>query len=290
MKAEKVALGDVELSCYVAGSGPVVILAHGFPDEPMTFSAQIDALVAAGYRTVAPVMRGYAPSSEARSGKYDAASIGDDLIALSDHFSPDAKVHLVGHDWGAIATFAAATKAPERLASIVTISVPHLRALLPHYERVEQLERSWYIGLFQLPIVAENELAKNDMALIDKLFRDWSPGYSASPEELDVIKSAIRPRIKPVLAYYRSLIRPKTLFGDSRGRLFARVTVPATHLHGADDGCVGIECCEGAERFHLAGYRFVRIEGAGHFVTREKPIETSTYILDAIRNPPQRGA
>ena len=57
-------------------------------------------------------------------------------------------------------------------------------------------------------------------------------------------------------------------------------------MHGADDGCIGIECCESAEEFHDAGYRFVRFEGAGHFLTREKPAETSAALLEAIRNPP----
>lgn len=288
MRTERVELADVDLACFVAGEGPVVILAHGFPDEPMTFRAQMDALVAAGFRVVAPVMRGYAPSSEAKSGRYDPGTTGDDLVGLAERFSPDAKVHLVGHDWGAVAAFSAAARAPERVATMVTMAVPHMRALLPHYERAEQLQKSWYMGLFQLPIVAENELSKHDLALVDRLFRDWSPGYAATEDELDAVKAAIRPRIKPVLAYYRSLVRPSGWFGDSRARLFAHVTVPTTHMHGADDGCIGIECCEGAESFHDAGYRFVRFEGAGHFLTREQPEATSAALLEAIRNPPNR--
>lgn len=290
MRTERVALADVDLACFVAGEGPVVILAHGFPDEPMTFRAQLDALVAEGFRVVAPVMRGYAPSSESRSGVYDPGSTGDDLIALANTFSPDAKVHLVGHDWGAAAAFSAAAAAPDRIATMVTMAVPHVRALLPHYQRAEQIQRSWYMGLFQLPIVAEKELAKDDFALIDRLFRDWSPGYSPTTDELDAVKEAIRPRIRAVLAYYRSLRSPAGWFGESRSRLFAHVRVPTTHVHGADDGCIGIECCEGAEAYHDAGYRFVRVEGAGHFVTREKPSEISQILLEAIRNPPRADA
>lgn len=283
LRTERVRLPDVDLHCFVVGDGPLAILAHGFPDEPMTYRAQIDALAAGGYRVVAPVMRGYAPSDESRSGRYGICAIGDDLVALADAFSPNSKVHLVGHDWGAIAAFSAAAVAPERFASMVTMAVPHAGALLPHFQRAEQIQRSWYIGMFQLPILAEARLGKDDLALVERLFRDWSPGYEPSVAELDAIKAAIRPRIKAVLAYYRSLRSPTRWFGEDRERMFARVRVPSVHLHGADDGCIGIECCEGAEAFYDADYRFVRVEGAGHFVTREKPDEVSAVLLDTMR-------
>ncbi len=183
MRYQRVALGDVDLHCAIEGEGPLVLLAHGFPDEPMTFQAQMRALSAAGYQVVAPTMRGYAPSSEARSGRYDPTATGDDLLALADYFSKDAKVRIVGHDWGAIAAFSAASVGAHRIEQLVTLAVPHARALLPHFGRSEQLQRSWYIGLFQLPLVAERRLAEDDLALIDRLFADWSPGYSPSEED-----------------------------------------------------------------------------------------------------------
>lgn len=279
MQSERVRLPDVELQCWVAGAGPVVILAHGFPDEPMTFRAQIEALVAAGYRVVAPTMRGYEPSSESSSGRYDPSATGDDLIALADHYSKDEKVRIVGHDWGAIAAFSAAAAAPERISQLVTMAVPHARALLPHFSRSEQIQRSWYIAMFQLPLFAERRLAENDLALVDRLFSDWSPGYAPTEDELAAIKAAIRPRVHAVLAYYRALKSPTRWLGGDRERLFARVRVPAMHLHGADDGCIGIECCEGAEAFYDAGYRFVRLEGAGHFTTREAPEAVNRELI-----------
>lgn len=282
MRATRVRLPDVDLHCFEGGTGPLVLLAHGFPDEPMTYARQLDMLVTAGFRVAAPTMRGYAPSGEPRSGRYTISALGDDLVALAEALSPDAKVHLVGHDWGAIAAFSAAAVAPERFATLTTMAVPHAGALLPHFQRAEQIQRSWYIGMFQLPIIAERRLARDDLALVERLFRDWSPGYEPSVDELDAIKAAIRPRVKAVLAYYRALRSPAGWFGEDRERMFARVEVPALHIHGAEDGCIGIECCEGAEAFYDAPFRMLRIEGAGHFVTRERPEIVSDAILELI--------
>src|SRR4051812_41167004 len=202
---ERIDLGDVTLDCAVTGEGPVAILAHGFPDDASTFRAQVPALAAAGYRVVVPTMRGYAPSGVARSGRYDTAALGDDLVGLADRFSPGAPARLVGHDWGAVAAFAAAARAPARFSHLATIAVPYMRAVARHLGSAAQLRRSWYMGLFQLPGVAEARLRARDFALVDELWRAWSPAYRPSPDELRAVKNGIRDRVGPVLAYYRAM-------------------------------------------------------------------------------------
>ena len=279
MGIERVDLDDVSLSCAVAGEGPSVVLAvHGFPDEATTFRGQVPALVAAGYRVVCPTLRGYAPSGLARSGSYDAEALGGDLVALADHFSPAAPVRLVGHDWGAVAAFAAAALAPSRFSRLCTLAVPHVAALARAFGPA-QARRSWYIGLFQIPVLAEARLTADDYALVDRLWRDWSPGYRASAAELRAVKDGLAGRVPAALAYYRALRSARSLTGSSRRLLFAPVRIPALHLHGADDGCIGVECARGAERFHEAPYRLQVIEGAGHFLQREKPGEVSEALV-----------
>lgn len=270
-------LGDVTLACTIAGEGPLVIAAHGFPDDATTFRAQVPALVAAGYRVAVPTMRGYAPSGIPRSGRYDPAALGADLIALADRLSPRAPARILGHDWGAIAGFAAAAIAPDRVSHLAALAVPHLRAVAPRMLAPAQLRRSWYIRFFQLRGVADARLRADDLALVERLWRDWSPGYRASAEELRAVKDGIRDRVGPVLAYYRSL--PRAALGESRRLLFARTTVPTLRLHGADDGCIGVECGRGEERCYAAPFESRVIPGAGHFLQRERPEQVNEALL-----------
>src|SRR4051794_5382048 len=104
---EEVDTGDVTLSCAVSGEGPVILALHGFPDRRETFRPLVPALTAAGYRVVMPALRGYWPSGIAASGRHNALAAAEDTLRLADYYSPSAPVRLVGHDWGAVASFAA---------------------------------------------------------------------------------------------------------------------------------------------------------------------------------------
>jgi pimeloyl-ACP methyl ester carboxylesterase len=259
-------VGSATLACLVespASPRATAILAHGFPDGPSSFRHQVAPLVARGYRVVRPFLRGYAPSSLARDGRYDIEILGRDLLALGDHFSADPFV-LVGHDWGALAAYAACALAPQRISKLVTAAVPHLRVAGPRFLWPRQLRRSWYIGFFQLRGLAEWRVSRDDFRFIDELWRAWSPGYSAP---LDDIKAGFRDgaHLAAVLGYYRAAF-------STKGKLLRRKTrVPSLYLHGVDDGCVGVELCENLERAYLAGVRVCRLRGAGHFAHLEQP-------------------
>lgn len=272
-------LGDVRLSTLVAGAGPLVLCAHGFPDGPRSFRKQLGPLVAAGFRVACPAMRGYAPSSVPRSGQYDPAALGRDLVGLADALSPGQPVRLIGHDWGAVATYAATALAPGRFSHLVTMAVPHLRPALKNALTRRQAQRSWYIGLFRLPLLAERRLAADNLALIDRLWRDWSPSYTPDPVELAQVKAGIRDRLGPVLAYYRASFRPQILLHGSRRLLLARTQVKALHLHGQDDGCIGVEITDGMESGFAAGLEVHRLAGVGHFLHLEQPATVNSLVL-----------
>jgi pimeloyl-ACP methyl ester carboxylesterase len=282
---ETVDTGGASLTCLVAGTGPVAILAHGFPDCARTFRRQIPALVAAGFRVVAPWLRGYFPSTLARDGRYDLAALGNDLVALARHFSPRDPVRLVGHDWGALAGYAAAALAPEAFAHLTTVAVPHPLAVGASFLRPAQLRRSWYIAFFQIRGSAEWVLRRDNFALIDRLWRDWSPHLAVELEELTQAKAALArlPNTRAALAYYRAV--PRAAFSPSTARLLrGRTRVPSLYVHGNDDGCFGVELVNDVERAYAAPVRVARLDG-GHFVHLENAERFNALLLDEWRRP-----
>lgn len=271
--------GDVALSCIAAGEGPLVLAQHGFPDRRETFLPILEPLVRAGLRVVMPTLRGYAPSGVARSGRHDALAAAEDLRVLADRLSPDAPVRLVGHDWGALAASIAAALTPERVHRLVTMAVPHGAAFLRNTS-LAQLRRSSYMGLFQLRFIAEAKLARDDFAFVDELWRRWSPGHVASREELAAVKEGLRDRVGPALAYYRALFSLRTIANARRA--LGEIRVPAIHVHGEDDGCVGVASTRGAERFYAAGYELFVIPRAGHFLTHDAPAEVGAIVAQFL--------
>jgi pimeloyl-ACP methyl ester carboxylesterase len=160
------------------GAGLPVVYLHGFPDHPPTATPFLEALAARGHRVLAPWLRGYAPSP--LGGPYDLDTLAADVCALVDRWSPDRPVALVGHDWGAAITYALCDAAPARIARAVTLALPHPLTFLRRLRRLDQLRRSWYMLAFQLP-GAGRVAAARDLALVDHLWRTWSPGFALDP-------------------------------------------------------------------------------------------------------------
>ena len=99
------------------GTGPIALCLHGFPDHARSFRHQLDVLARAGYRAIAPTLRGYEPSSQPDDGDYHMLRMAEDVVAWIDALDAD-RVHLIGHDWGAVIGYAAAALAPERFHSL----------------------------------------------------------------------------------------------------------------------------------------------------------------------------
>ena len=278
-RQQRIDVVDATLHCEVHGDGPLVICAHGFPDTLRTFRAQLGPLVAAGYRVALLAMRGYAPSSASSDARYDAITLGCDLLAVARELAPGQQVALIGHDWGAVAAYAAAAVRPEQLACVVTAAVPHLRVAGPRFAHPRQLRRSWYMALFQLPWVGERALLHDDMALIDRLWRDWSPDYRCPPEELRAIKDAMRPNSSAVIGYYRAVFSRRALRRETQQVMRTRTTVPALYLHGKNDGCVGAELAVGLAPAYRAGVEVVVLDDCGHFLHLERPDVVNDKLL-----------
>src|SRR6185295_2273665 len=123
-KSGQVTANGIQFATLEAGDGPLVLCLHGFPDHPRSFRHQLPALAAAGYRAIAPTMRGYAPSAIPADGLYQTAVLGEDVVAWMDALGCDDAI-VFGHDWGAIAAYAAALAAPDRVRKLVVDAMPY---------------------------------------------------------------------------------------------------------------------------------------------------------------------
>jgi len=275
----------LEFSALVHGKGPVVLCLHGFPDNQRSFRLQLPALAAAGYRAVAPTLRGYEPSSQPADGDYHIVRMAEDVVGWIDDLG-EQRVHLVGHDWGAVIGYAAAALAPERLHSLTTIAIPHPGKLQGAIQKVpSQLRNSWYMMFFQLRGLADHVVERNDWALIEKLWRDWSPGWSPPPEEMAAVKQTLAlPGVKTAaLGYYRAMFGFRGEGAKATRRLLeARIEARTLALTGALDGCMDTrlhDLAMHADDFPN-GMRIERIEDAGHFLHQEKPEVVNALLLD----------
>jgi pimeloyl-ACP methyl ester carboxylesterase len=255
---------------------PLLLLQHGFPDFPKTFFPLAKLLREAGYRTVMPFLRGYAPSTT--DGPFDERRMGQDLVELSRKLSPSRPAVLLGHDWGAVATYAAVRIEPVVFRAAVTLAVPHVSAFTKNtLGDVSQQWRSAYMAFFMLPFVPERVVAARDYAFVDALWRRWSPGYVARPDYMHELKRCLRASMPAPLAHYRALGRKASDAIRSAG-----IDVPLLHLHGENDGCIAPAASNGEERYFNAGFRREVIPAVGHFLHLEAPEEVAARILSFI--------
>jgi len=266
--------------------GPLALCLHGFPDSAHTWRHLLPALAAAGYRAVAPWLRGYAPTALDPQGRYQNGAAVADANALHEALRGDGSAVLVGHDWGARIATGAAVRAPERWAKLVTAAVPPSGAVAQAFFSYDQLRRSWYMFFFQHPL-SDAVVAMDDLSFIERLWRDWSPGYDPVAD-LPHVKEALREpeRLAAALAYYRATIGGVGLVAEYQADedgIAQTPSQPHLYLHGRDDGCMGADLAENAAAFMpVKGSRAVIVEGTGHFLHLEAPDLVNRHIVEFL--------
>jgi len=287
IKMECVSANGTDFSYLECGSGKLALLLHGFPDTARTWRHLMPQLAAAGYRAVAPFMRGYAPSSVPVDSCYQTAMLARDANALHESLGGDSDAVIIGHDWGAPSVYGAALDAPSRWRKVVGMAVPPTAALgLALVQNLEQVKRSWYMFFFQHGL-ADLVVSANNFAFIDMLWRDWSPGYDASVDLEFVRKSLADPKnLQAALGYYRAALgdgyRDPQL-SELQNQMGSGVpTQPLLYLHGTDCGCIGTDVFESAKSMAPANVKFELIAAAGHFLQLEQPEKVNKLICEFL--------
>ena len=261
--------GAVTLHVRELGNGPLVILLHGFPDCSYTWRHQLPALADRGFHAVAPDLRGYDGSSKPKGvSSYSVSALAGDVAGLVTALGAE-QADVVAHDWGGGAAWTFAMLHPERLRRLAILNAPHPVTLLRHLRSLQQLKRSWYMFAFQLPVMPELGLARNDFASLRAVFRTASvrPG-AFTDEDIERHIDALRPpgALTAAINYYRAAFRnvgPNAL----RPR---RIDHPVLVLWGDQDRFLGPELAEpGSEWTPSARVRHV--PEAAHWIQHDVP-------------------
>ena len=317
----QIPVNGLDMHVAIAGEGPTVLLCHGFPECWYSWRHQLTALANAGYRAVAPDMRGYGRTSA--PGPIDAYSIMHlvgDMTALLDQLDTPQAV-IVGHDWGSVVAWDAALIRPERFRAVCGMSVPFMQRMpMKPSEMMKAMagDRFVYILYFQEPGVAESELDPQARLLMRKMLYSISgdakgdDAYKGdlpktakfmdgmtdprklpawlSEHDLDVyVKEFERTGFRGGLNWYRNFDRNWELLAPWQG---AKIAVPAFFIGGLSDPVVTMgEEGEGpavaalaASCDDLRGKRL--IEGAGHWNQQERPAETNAALLGFLADLP----
>lgn len=273
MEPNYVAANGLRIAYLEAGSGPLVVLLHGFPDTAHTWDRALGELAAAGFRAVAPFLRGYHPSALAPDAKYDTDTIAGDIVALIDALGEQHAI-VVGHDWGASAAYGAAAIAPERVRKLVVFAIPHPKSIKPTPAMAWRLRH--FLTLRRKN--AAEKVARDDFALVDELWRRWSPAWKdVPPSETAHVKEAFRQpgSLDAALAYYRSLGRR-----PPRSHTLP-IRVPTVAFAGEQD-VISPRAYEKARHCFTGPYEVVQVPG-GHFMHREHPEHVIGELVRVVR-------
>ncbi|WP_423447134.1 alpha/beta fold hydrolase [Kocuria sp. KSNUG] len=253
--------------------GPVVLLLHGFPQDAHGWDAVTERLNAQGLRTLAMDQRGYSPGARPTEvAAYRREELSADALALADAAGAET-FHLVGHDWGGVLAWDIALRAPERVASLTVLSTPHPTALGHALKTADQLKKSWYIGMFQIPALPERLLAGRVGAFTRRagIPKDAANRYGRRFATAEDLRGPIN--------WYRAMFRKDGVTGTHAGN--GIITVPTTFVWGRRDPALGRTAAEETEVYVHAPYEFIELD-AGHWLPEREAARVTEAVIDQI--------
>ena len=290
-REHRVDVGEVTLAVTEAGdeTGPPVLLLHGFPDSRVLWRHQVDALAEAGYRVIAPDLRGYGGSDRPTDVEaYALPHLLADVRGLLDALGVE-RAAVVGHDWGAVLAWAFARAEPSRVDRLVAVSVGHPAARRD--AGPTQLVKGAYIPVFLVPGLAERLLPTGGWFWLRRLaWRGADP--ARTPDLARQIEDMARPgALTAALSWYRAnlaLPRPRRRRSGAlpvtdgtrpRGR---SVVCPVMGVWSSEDPALTEAQMTGSARYVDGPWRYERLEGAGHWIPVQAPVELNGLLVDFL--------
>ncbi len=268
----RVDANGVSFAVVDAGSGPGVLLLHGFPDSSYVWRNQVPALVKAGYRVIAPDLRGFGDSD--RPEGVEAYAMGELLRDVRGILRALGvpRIHVVGHDWGAALAWMFAITQPQRVDRLVAISVGHPGNFAPRSMR--QMQLSWYSWLFQVPGLMEELMPRDDW----RFLKTWA-GRRA---DFDRIKENLsRPgALTAALNWYRANDQPQRLLEPSP--TFPKIESPVLGVFGAHEFALTEDSMTGSAAYVSGPWRYQRFDDAGHWIQLEQPVKLNHLLVEFL--------
>jgi pimeloyl-ACP methyl ester carboxylesterase len=273
-------VNGVRLHFVEAGSGPLVVLLHGFPEFWFSWHRQVPALAVAGFHVLAPDLRGYNLSDKPPGvGSYRLSLLINDVVALIDHAGAE-RASVVGHDWGGGIAWALAMRQPQRVERLAILNAPHPAAFRRELANPAQWLRSWYMLFFQLPWLPEWLLRSGDFAMVERSFRREPRNRLAfTPEDVALYKQALRQpgALTATINYYRALLR----FPRELGRTVP-IRVPTLLIWGERDRYLGIGMSRHLRRW-VPDIRVEVLPGISHWVQNDDPERVNRLLIEHLQ-------
>ena len=274
----------VRLHYVEAGSGPLVILLHGFPEFWYSWRHQIPALATAGFHAIAPDLRGYNLSDKPVGvDAYRMEALLVDVLGLIQQAGEERAV-VAGHDWGGVIAWHLAMHHPQAVEKLIVLNAPHPGAYWRELHSWRQLLKSWYVLFFQVPGLPEQLMGAGDFDLIARLLRRQPVHREAfTPEDVRRYKQALaRPEaLTAALNYYRALRNPA-----HRGRHEnAPINVPTLLLWGEQDAYLSPRLTENLNAW-VTNLRVVRFPDVSHWIQNDAPERVNRLMIDFLRGVP----
>jgi len=271
-------VGDQQLHYVEAGDGPLIVLLHGFPEFWYGWRHQIRPLAAAGFRVVAPDMRGYNISSKPDEvAAYDTGKLTADISGLIHERGAESAM-LVGHDWGGSVAWATAMQHPEVVERLAILNAAHPRKLSQGLHHPGQLRRSWYFFFFDLPELPETVVRSDNWRFFRHFLRDARPDAFTEQDMERYIEAWSQPgAVSGMINYYRNSVRQSPKRAEAQLRpIQARTLV----IWGEDDRYLGSDLAE-PDHDDVPNLDHVeRLADASHWVHHDEPERVTRLLTD----------